>query len=79
WLQMKTTDELHARARGVAQLMGLLVAVTFVAAGFWIQNIDGYVITSVIDTHAASNPLNKEVIREAGAWMANFNAYPLLW
>ncbi|OXX69606.1 cytochrome d ubiquinol oxidase subunit II [Vibrio sp. V19_P1S1T109] len=79
WLQMKTTDELHARARGVAQLMGLLVAITFVAAGFWIQNIDGYVITSVIDTHAASNPLNKEVIREAGAWMANFNAYPLLW
>lgn len=79
WLQMKTTDAVHVRARNVAQLMGLLVVVTFVAAGFWIQNIDGYVITSVIDTSAASNPLNKEVIREAGAWMANFEAYPLLW
>ncbi|GAK84464.1 cytochrome d ubiquinol oxidase subunit II [Vibrio ponticus] len=79
WLQMKTTDEVHVRARAVAQLMGLLTVAAFVAAGFWIQNIDGYVITSVIDTNAASNPLNKEVIREAGAWMNNFETYPLMW
>ena len=48
-------------------------------AGFWIQSIEGYVIVGGIDTAAASNPLNKEVIREAGAWMNNFEAYPLLW
>ncbi|MCL9774731.1 cytochrome d ubiquinol oxidase subunit II [Vibrio methylphosphonaticus] len=79
WLQMKTTDEVHMRARNVAQMMGLLVVAAFVAAGFWIQSIEGYVIVSAIDTAAASNPLNKEVIREAGAWMNNFEAYPLLW
>ncbi|SMR99488.1 Cytochrome bd-I ubiquinol oxidase subunit 2 [Vibrio mangrovi] len=79
WLQMKTSDAVHARARGVAQLCGILVAVAFVAAGFWVQHIDGYVITSTMDHLAASNPLNKEVTREAGAWMANFNNYPLLW
>ncbi|HHF3023055.1 TPA: cytochrome d ubiquinol oxidase subunit II [Vibrio diabolicus] len=79
WLQMKTTGEVHVRARNVAQLAGLLTVAAFVAAGFWIQNIDGYVIVAGIDTNAASNPLNKEVIREAGAWMKNFENYPLLW
>ncbi|MDW1462597.1 cytochrome d ubiquinol oxidase subunit II [Vibrio sp. YT-16] len=78
WLQMKTTGEVHVRARNVAQLAGLLTVAAFVAAGFWIQNIDGYVIVGGIDTNAASNPLNKEVIREAGAWMKNFENYPLL-
>ncbi|HHF3004581.1 TPA: cytochrome d ubiquinol oxidase subunit II [Vibrio diabolicus] len=79
WLQMKTTGEVHVRARNVAQLAGLLTVAAFVAAGFWVQNIDGYVIVGGIDTNAASNPLNKEVIREAGAWMKNFESYPLLW
>ncbi|UPS15340.1 cytochrome d ubiquinol oxidase subunit II [Vibrio alginolyticus] len=79
WLQMKTTGEVHVRARNVSQLAGLLTVAAFVAAGFWIQNIDGYVIVGGIDTNAASNPLNKEVIREAGAWMKNFENYPLLW
>lgn len=79
WLQMKTTGDIHTRARQVAQLMGLLVVVTFVAAGVWIQSIEGYLIVSAIDGNAASNPLNKEVIRQAGAWMTNFEKYPLLW
>ncbi|EKO3556346.1 TPA: cytochrome d ubiquinol oxidase subunit II [Vibrio metschnikovii] len=79
WLQMKTTSDLHTRARNTAQLAGLLTFVLFVLGGFWIQHIDGYVIVSTIDTSAASNPLNKEVIREAGAWMHNFQQYPILW
>ncbi|WP_070963128.1 cytochrome d ubiquinol oxidase subunit II [Vibrio sonorensis] len=79
WLQMKTSDAVHARARNVAQLTGLLTVACFVAAGFWIQSIEGYIITSAIDTAAPSNPLNKEVVLEAGAWMTNFEKYPLLW
>ncbi|MBY7894790.1 cytochrome d ubiquinol oxidase subunit II [Vibrio fluvialis] len=79
WLQMKTTGPVHVRARNIAQLMGLLTVILFVVAGFWVQNIDGYVITSAIDTMGPSNPLNKEVAREAGAWMHNFEQYPMLW
>ncbi|PNH98036.1 cytochrome d ubiquinol oxidase subunit II [Vibrio diazotrophicus] len=79
WLQMKTTDAVHSRARGVAQLMGLLTTVAFVAAGFWVQGIEGYVIAGGIDGNAVSNPLNKEVVREVGAWMNNFEQYPLMW
>ncbi|MCG3728088.1 cytochrome d ubiquinol oxidase subunit II [Vibrio cincinnatiensis] len=79
WLQMKTTGDLHARARLTAQLTGLLTCILFVAAGFWVQNMDGYVVVSAIDGAAASNPLNKEVVRETGAWMHNFEIYPILW
>lgn len=79
WLQMKTTAAVRDRARAVSQAGALTITVLFVAAGFWIQSIDGYALKSEVDTFAASNPLNKEVVREAGAWMANYASYPLMW
>ena len=79
WLQMKTTEVLHARARNVAQITGLISIVLFVIGGFWVQSIEGYVITSTIDTFADSNPLNKEVSLQVGAWMTNFETYPAMW
>lgn len=79
WLQMKTTEEIHSRSRNVAQIAGLVATVLFVLGGFWIQSIEGYVITSVIDTMADSNPITKTVAVEAGAWMKNFETYPLMW
>lgn len=79
WLQMKTTEALHARARNFAQITGLISIVLFVIGGFWVQSIEGYVITSTIDTFADSNPLNKEVSLQVGAWMTNFETYPAMW
>ncbi|WP_102363451.1 cytochrome d ubiquinol oxidase subunit II [Vibrio cyclitrophicus] len=79
WLQMKTTEELHSRARNVAQITGLIAIALFVIGGFWVQSIEGYVITSTIDTFANSNPLNKEVSLQVGAWMTNFETYPAMW
>ncbi|MDV7103879.1 cytochrome d ubiquinol oxidase subunit II [Vibrio sp. TH_r3] len=79
WLQMKATDDVRERASKVAQMGALAIFVLFVLGGFWVQNIDGYALQTELDTFAASNPLNKEVIREAGAWMQNFSDYPLLW
>ncbi|WP_048786912.1 cytochrome d ubiquinol oxidase subunit II [Pantoea vagans] len=80
YLQMRTAGELHLRSRAVAQVAALVMMVCFVLAGVWVKyGIDGYVITSAIDHHAASNPLGKTVVREAGAWLANFNHMPALW
>lgn len=79
WLQMKTTEDLHRRACNVAQISGLLTAVSFTFAGFWAQGLDGYVITSEIAFNATSNPLAKEVITVPGAWFNNYQAYPVLW
>ncbi|WP_439437629.1 cytochrome d ubiquinol oxidase subunit II [Salinivibrio costicola] len=79
WLQMKTTDALHVRARNVAQLCALLTTVLFVAAGFWVQNLEGFVVVSEAANQAASNPLAKEVAVQSGAWMHNYQAMPVLW
>lgn len=79
WLQMKASDEVRTRATSLTQITGVLSAALFVAAGFWVSNLDGFVVNSVIDGNAASNPLNKEVITQAGAWMNNFHEYPLMW
>lgn len=80
YLQMRTAGELHLRSRAVAQVAALVMMGCFALAGVWVKyGIDGYVITSAIDHHAASNPLGKTVVREAGAWLANFNHMPALW
>ncbi|EJJ0546697.1 cytochrome d ubiquinol oxidase subunit II [Cronobacter sakazakii] len=80
YLQMRTTGELHLRSRTTAQISALVMMVCFVLAGVWVMyGIDGYVVTSAIDPRAASNPMNKEVVRQAGAWFANFNNMPALW
>ncbi|EPS2707579.1 cytochrome d ubiquinol oxidase subunit II [Cronobacter turicensis] len=80
YLQMRTTGELHLRSRTTAQISALVMMVCFVLAGVWVMyGIDGYVVTSAIDPRAASNPMNKEVVRQAGAWFANFDKMPALW
>ncbi len=80
YLQMRTSGELRLRSRTAAQISALVMMVCFVLAGIWvIYGIDGYVVTSTLDHSAASNPLAKEVTREAGAWLVNFNAAPMLW
>jgi len=80
YLQMRTEGELLARARAVTQVTSLLTLVTFLLGGFWlVYGIDGFTITSVIDHNGVSNPLNKEVVHQAGAWMVKYHQYPLLW
>lgn len=77
WLQLKTADKLHERARAVSVVLSAAAVVLFILAGVWIaMGIDGYVITSNVDTLATSNPLNKTVSVEAGAWMANYSKFP---
>ncbi|TKI05432.1 cytochrome d ubiquinol oxidase subunit II [Martelella alba] len=80
YLQMRTNGDLLVRSRGLTKLTSLLTLVTFLLAGIWlVYGIDGYAITSAIDTNAVSNPLNKEVARQAGAWMVKYHQHPLLW
>ena len=80
YLVMRTSGDLHFRAKKVAQFSSLALTVTFALAGVWVvYGIDGYAVTSVMNTAAESNPLHKEVARQAGAWLVNFNNRPVLW
>lgn len=77
YLMHRTEDDIYRRARSAAMIFGALLVAGLTAAGIWVQFIPGYVITSVIDPAALPNPLAKEVVREAGAWMRNYQAMPL--
>ncbi|CAM3505353.1 cytochrome d ubiquinol oxidase subunit II [Rouxiella silvae] len=80
YLQMRTSGELHLRTRAASQISALVMMVCFLVAGIWlVKGIDGYVITSAINTAAESNPLRKTVAHEAGAWLLNYNRMPILW
>lgn len=80
YLAHRTEGVIQKRAIKGAIGAAMLMVVAFVAAGFWVSTgIDGYRITSVIDPNAMPDPMNKTVVREAGAWMANYGRLPLLW
>ena len=79
WLQMKTDGFIEVRARAVSVVLSLAGVTLFVLAGLWVAfGLDGFVITSAVDTIATSNPLKKEVAIEAGAWMSNYGKYPFM-
>jgi len=80
YLQMRTTGELHLRSRAASQISALVMMVCFLIAGVWlVKGIDGFVVTSAMDTAGQSNPLRKTVAHQAGAWLLNYNKMPGLW
>ncbi|MDO8449744.1 MAG: cytochrome d ubiquinol oxidase subunit II [Rhodoferax sp.] len=79
YLAHRTEGVIQARAVKGAIGAAMVMVMAFVAAGVWLQSIDGYRITSAINPSALPDPMNKTVVREAGAWMANYGRQPLLW
>ncbi|MFC0178798.1 cytochrome d ubiquinol oxidase subunit II [Thorsellia kenyensis] len=80
YLQMRTVDELHLRARKASIVTALITSIAFVVGGIWITyGIDGFILKSAIDTSADSVIFGKEVATETGAWMNNYKKYPTLW
>ena len=77
YLVHRTEGDIQRRARGATFLFGALLLLCFTGAGLWLAHgIDGYVITSAVDASAPSSPLSKTVVREAGAWLANYRKAP---
>jgi cytochrome d ubiquinol oxidase subunit II len=77
YLAHRTEGDIQRRARTAAVIFGLVMLAGFSAAGAWIALGDfGYAITSVIETAAQPDPLAKTVVRQSGAWLANYAAAP---
>jgi len=79
FLVHRTEGALQQRAKTAAYVLTLILLATFSGAGVWVSKIDGYVIQSIADIGGVLNPLMKEVIRQPGAWFANFQKLPILW
>ena len=77
YLAHRTQGEIQWRALRAAGFFGGLMVLAFAAAGLWLwMSIPGYVIRSAVDGSALPDPLAKTVVREAGAWFANYRRYP---
>ena len=77
WLGLKADGVVAVRGRLYGGYAAIAVIVLFALAGvlLW-QFIPGYVITSEVDPEMLPNPLMKDVIREEGAWFANYATHP---
>ncbi|MEO1767081.1 cytochrome d ubiquinol oxidase subunit II [Thiobacter aerophilum] len=77
YLMMRSEGDIYRRTRVASLIFGALTLITFGLAGLWLsKGIDGYVITSTVNPNAMPDPLDKTVVREAGAWLANYGHYP---
>ncbi|MEL0168392.1 MAG: cytochrome d ubiquinol oxidase subunit II [Pseudomonadaceae bacterium] len=80
YLQLKTEGQIKARAEAISSLLALVCAVVFVMAGVWLwMGVDGYIVTSVIDTNGSNRTIEKTVEVVSGAWFINYGKVPLLW
>ena len=79
FLYHRTEGALQQRARQAALVLVAVLLASFSAAGVWGWKLDGYVIQSIGDVNTALNVLDKEVVRQAGAWFGNFHKVPALW
>jgi len=80
FLTVKTEGFLQRRAKRAASVCAVLVVLLFAAGGAWLYvYIDGYTVTQSIIHDGPSNPLYKNVAREAHAWFANYTSWPVLY
>ncbi|WP_299880182.1 cytochrome d ubiquinol oxidase subunit II [uncultured Cocleimonas sp.] len=77
YLMMRCGDEVYKRTRTYTQFAAIAVIAIFAIEGLWLwTSIDGYAITSKINTAAPANPLGKTVEIFEGAWLTNYKDYP---
>ena len=77
WLQLRTETVIAERARTWAKWTSLVTVAAFALAGIWlVLGVDGYRVVSMPAFDAVPNPLTKEVVQEAGAWLTNYTLYP---
>jgi len=76
WLGLRVEHgQLRDRATSFAQLLSVLVIILFALGGIWVAHLSGYTITH-INPNSPSNPLNKSVTVQVGAWLVNYDRYP---
>jgi cytochrome d ubiquinol oxidase subunit II len=77
WIRVKVEGPVAERARLFGSIAALVTIALFALGGIalWF-GVDGYRITSAVNTGGPSNPLFKTVERASSAWFANYVAHP---
>ncbi len=76
---LKVGEPMAGRARAVGRVAAVVFLLAFISAGFWVRQLEGFQLTSIVDHAGPSNPVGKSVARVSGAWLANFHTWPWMW
>lgn len=76
WLQLRADPIIATRARPIVRNSCLVLLISFVAAGLYLTQIDGYTLIEIGDTNGQPDILNKMVSRSTGAWLNNYHLMP---
>ncbi len=77
FLMYRTEGEIYRRTRNTLLFSGLITLAAFSIGGVMVAGMDGYSIVGAIDPNGLPNPLDKQVVRQSGAWLANYQRWPL--
>ena len=78
FLTLKTDGSVAERARHVTRYAGLAWTILFAVAGIWLwQSGYGLTITGGAMPQAEPNPLAKTAVLRSGAWLANYERWPI--
>ncbi|WP_148714945.1 cytochrome d ubiquinol oxidase subunit II [Chitinolyticbacter meiyuanensis] len=79
FLYLRSDAHVAERARRATVVAGLVTAGLFAMLGVWMQSLSGFGIGRIGDVNGVVTPLQKEVVRGVGLWLANYRALPQLW
>jgi cytochrome d ubiquinol oxidase subunit II len=80
WIQMRTTGHLIERVKTWILWTGIAAMSAFALAGIWlIIGIDGQAIVTQPALDALPDPLAKTVEIVPGAWLKNYQDFPITW
>lgn len=77
FLQVKTEGSLQRKAKKAARITAVLMILLFALLGVWTYHLEAYVLTSVMPHDGPSNPLYKDVAKQAGAWFTHYKELPI--
>ena len=78
FLAIKTEGDLRLRAIYWSRIGAIVLIVSFAIGGYWVANyVSGYQVMSAANHSDYSNPLHKEVASSVGAWLLNYQVFPL--
>lgn len=77
YLMHRTQGNIYERTRKILYFALLVTLILFSLGGIWLCFMDGYRVIGGLDPVTFATPLVKEVGRESGFWLHNFQKYPL--
>lgn len=75
---IKVSSPVRQRAQGAGIIAATVLFICLLLGGYWVDVLPGHMIVDAVNTAAPSNPLNKVVATDIGAWLSNYKAEPRL-